>query len=135
MTRLIDADALKEELNKKEVVGRFNTLLLIDNAPTVVPDNDIFEWCTDCKEYDQEKHCCPRWSSKIREAVEEIKQCKLDELRPKGEWIETNSYDENIICSFCKTEFDGDIKLVCGGENPNFCPNCGADMRKGGKEE
>lgn len=33
--RLIDADALKEEVNKKKVVGRFNTLLLIDNAPTV----------------------------------------------------------------------------------------------------
>lgn len=33
--RLIDADALKEEVNKKNVVGRFNTLLLIDNAPTV----------------------------------------------------------------------------------------------------
>ena len=33
--RLIDANALKEEVNKKKVVGRFNTLLLIDNAPTV----------------------------------------------------------------------------------------------------
>jgi len=33
--RLIDADALKEEVNKKNVVGRFNTLLIIDNAPTV----------------------------------------------------------------------------------------------------
>ena len=34
--RLIDSDALKEEVNKKKVVGRFNTILLIDNAPTVV---------------------------------------------------------------------------------------------------
>ena len=33
--RLIDADALKEEFNKKKVVGRFNTIMLIDNAPTV----------------------------------------------------------------------------------------------------
>lgn len=33
--RLIDADALKVEVNNKKVVGRFNTLLLIDNAPTV----------------------------------------------------------------------------------------------------
>lgn len=33
--RLIDADALKEEVNKKKVVGRFNTIMLIDNAPTV----------------------------------------------------------------------------------------------------
>ena len=40
--RLIDADALKEEVNKKNVVGRFNTLLLIDNAPTVEPKQG--EW-------------------------------------------------------------------------------------------
>ena len=36
--RLIDADALKEEINKRQVVGRFNTIQLIDNAPTVTPD-------------------------------------------------------------------------------------------------
>ena len=33
--RLIDADALKEEVNKKKVIGRFNTIMLIDNAPTI----------------------------------------------------------------------------------------------------
>ena len=33
-----------------------------------------FKWCTDCKEYDQEKHCCYRWSKVIRDAVEEMKQ-------------------------------------------------------------
>ena len=26
-----------------------------------------FEWCTDCKEYDQEKHCCHRWTKVIRQ--------------------------------------------------------------------
>lgn len=34
--RLIDADTLKNEVNKKNVVGRFNTIMLIDNAPTIV---------------------------------------------------------------------------------------------------
>ncbi len=33
-----------------------------------------FQWCTDCKEYDQEKHCCHRWSKVIRDTVEEMKQ-------------------------------------------------------------
>lgn len=33
-----------------------------------------FKWCTDCKEYDQEKHCCHRWSRVIRDTVEEMKQ-------------------------------------------------------------
>ena len=31
------------------------------------------EWCTDCKEYDQERHCCPRFNRVIRETVEELK--------------------------------------------------------------
>ena len=33
-----------------------------------------FKWCTDCKEYDQEKHCCHRFSKVIRDTVEEMKQ-------------------------------------------------------------
>lgn len=36
--RLIDADKLKEEVNNKRVVGRFNTIQLIDDAPTVYVD-------------------------------------------------------------------------------------------------
>lgn len=37
--RLIDADKLKEQVNNKHVVGRFNVLNLIDNAPTVFDEN------------------------------------------------------------------------------------------------
>ena len=33
-----------------------------------------FKWCDTCKEYDQEKHCCHRWSRIIRDTVEEMKQ-------------------------------------------------------------
>ena len=40
--------------------------------PSAQPDLD--EWCTDCKEYDQEKHCCPRWNRVIRETAEEVRQ-------------------------------------------------------------
>lgn len=59
--RLIDADTLKEEVNKKNVVGRFNTLLLIDNAPTVlerphgewvIEKNTTFEFYMKCSNCD-----------------------------------------------------------------------------------
>lgn len=40
-----------------------------------------FKWCTDCREYDQEKHCCYRWSKVIRDTVEEMRQ----ELKPMVE--------------------------------------------------
>lgn len=38
------------------------------------------EWCTGCKEYDHEKHCCPRFNRVIRTAIDdaqpEIVRCK-----------------------------------------------------------
>ena len=37
-------------------------------------ESQTFKWCTDCREYDQEKHCCHRWSKVIRNTVEEMKQ-------------------------------------------------------------
>ena len=33
---------------------------------------DLFGWCTDCKEYDKEAHCCHRFSSVIKGAVDEL---------------------------------------------------------------
>ena len=35
--------------------------------------SESFEWCTDCKEYDQEKHCCPRWNKVIKKTIDEMK--------------------------------------------------------------
>ena len=31
------------------------------------------EWCYDCKEYDSEKHCCPRFNKVIEDTLEEMK--------------------------------------------------------------
>ena len=47
-----------------------------------------FKWCTDCKEYDQEKHCCHRWSKVIRDTVEEMKQ----EQEPFKPMVEIDLY-------------------------------------------
>ena len=103
--RLIDADALKEEVNKKNVVGRFNTLLLIDNAPTVCGNNP--KWCESC-----------------------VSKGKCASTRPHGVWARTgqsfvnpNKF-RNFCCSNCFWELDEHIRV-----EPNFCPNCGADMR------
>ena len=104
--RLIDANALKEEVNKKNVVGRFNMLLLIDNAPTVEPTFGLFKemLCAEC------------------------------EKRPQGHWVrDINPYSKayQLKCSVCG-KWGG---LTEKGYNHefNYCPNCGADM-KGGAE-
>ena len=48
------------------------------------------------------------------------------EERPKGEWIKDTTYgNTHIFCSCCK--------MHCA-YTTNFCPHCGADMRKGGVE-
>lgn len=39
-----------------------------------------FEWCTDCKEYDQEKHCCHRWSKIIGSTIADIKAEMASEI-------------------------------------------------------
>lgn len=67
------------------------------------------------------------------EVIEKIKSGELviKDERPKGEWTsrETDGtlypFWERYECSVCK---------AYGSCNDNFCPNCGADMRKGGAE-
>ena len=45
---------------------------MLKEAPAVTAaDLGINEWCTDCKEYDQEKHCCHRFGRVIRQTQEE----------------------------------------------------------------
>ena len=45
---------------------------MISALPSAEPDLD--EWCTDCKEYDQKRHCCPRFRRVIRETVEDVRK-------------------------------------------------------------
>lgn len=53
------------------------------------------------------------------------------EERPQGEWIIVKSplSTETIVkCPYCKDEFIGN-----GVEDYNFCPICGAQMKRGGE--
>lgn len=40
----------------------------------------INEWCTGCKEYDTEKHCCPRFNNVIRHTLNECINERLDKI-------------------------------------------------------
>ena len=91
--RMIDADALKETIasNVYPVADAFNSRdygmfwtggieKAIDDQPAIEPEPHYDEWCTDCKEYDHERHCCPRWNRVIRETLKdaqpEIIRCR-----------------------------------------------------------
>jgi hypothetical protein len=55
-----------------------------------------FRWCTTCKEYDQEKHCCHRWTKVIRNTVEEMKQEYIErEVLDKIDEIITDALDNS----------------------------------------
>lgn len=57
-------------------------IIELTNLPSA--EEEAFEWCDTCKEYDKEKHCCHRWTKVIRNTVEELrvvrcKDCKYAE--------------------------------------------------------
>ena len=85
----------------------------IDRLPSAQPDLD--EWCTDCKEYDSEKHCCPRFNRVIKNALKdarpEIIRCGKCKHRDKrylcDVWDEYIS-NEDFYCG-CAEEREDEI--------------------------
>ena len=92
----------------------------IKNGKALEQEPQSFKWCTDCKEYDQEKHCCHRYSKVIRDTVDEIGQ------EPKtGHWIDIMVGDMPAqACDQCNTFYP----LAYTGGGHKYCPNCGARM-------
>ena len=81
-------------------------------------ESESFEWCTDCKEYDQEAHCCHRFSKMIRKAVDEMRivhciDCQHSEYDSVyGErWCHYNGkaevVDDYHFCSYAERREDG----------------------------
>lgn len=91
---------------------------VFSKLPSAEPYLD--EWCTDCKEYDHERHCCPRWNRVIRETLKDVE-------RKKGKWIDEGFYaDGHGAHAFRCPECGGHI--IEYDADP-FCKWCGADMR------
>ena len=65
-------DALVEftHLEWKYLKMLYPMLEVLEQLPSA--EEESFEWCDTCKEYDQEKHCCHRYSKMIRKTIEEM---------------------------------------------------------------
>lgn len=102
---LISRDALKKAIEPYRYAtdGVFEGIsLIIDNAPTVdIPT----ELCKGCR------------------FLKDCETCE-EKLRPQGEW-RFNVKWQDYECPFCNEWVRPNI-----GGLPNFCPNCGADMRR-----
>lgn len=76
--------------------------------PSVTPQEpQSFKWCTDCREYDQEKHCCHRYSKVIRDTVAEIGQEPKTGQMTNSEWIEFLSKQFDISRTSAKEMLHG----------------------------
>lgn len=56
------------------MIDKAETYKAISELPSAEPEMNFDEWCTDCKEYDHEKHCCPRFNRVIQNALEELNE-------------------------------------------------------------
>jgi len=98
-----------------------------------------YEWCNGCKEHDAENHCCHRLSNFIHTQAQEIHDMAYEEGkndRPQGEWITFPTNHSIMQCPECTALLNNSRTDVFKDKigNMNYCPNCGADMRKGGAE-
>ena len=135
MTRLIDANDLKGAIMKLpndnsryyytgDLLDRERVLDEIDNAPTVEEiENEVNCILTMFGKCSYNKTGCSdcEIKDKIRKALNE---------RPQGEWIEESSETGAlgikytwVRCNQC----DWSNSLIIP---KNFCPNCGADMKR-----
>ena len=67
-------------MNRKNC-GAINCGTIFDDLPSAQPE--LNEWCHDCKEYDKDRHCCPRFNRVIQQTVEEIKAEQPELIRCK----------------------------------------------------
>lgn len=62
-------------------------------AIEALSDRPTDEWCTDCKEYDHEKHCCPRFNRVIRTTLNEA----VANLKSEFESAEYEDYEHATL--------------------------------------
>ena len=74
-----------------------------------IQSEESFEWCNGCKEYDQEKHCCHRYSKVIRQAFEEMKVVHCIDCQH-------SEYDEVYKDRYC--HYNGKAEVV---DDYHFC--------------
>ena len=119
--KLINADEIVYESidtsDTEEYFAKYGTGILvvrkedIDKMPSA--EEESFEWCTDCKEYDQESHCCHRWSKMIRKTVEEMQVVRCSECvsyQEEHHWCKLHE-GEFLLTDYCSY---GERKEVTG---------------------
>lgn len=120
-------DSIKKQIIEKIIklpsVGLYphvsleSVIKIINDTSFEQPELHYDEWCTDCKEYDQKRHCCPRFNRVIRETVEEYKAAQSEPC----DVCESLEEDDTL---YSRSEWDGGIGYDYI-RDIKFCPKCG----------
>lgn len=65
----VHLSAIKENLCNQHRWNEAKEYEALIDRLTAQPEPHYDEWCTDCKEYDKERHCCPRGNKVIRQTL------------------------------------------------------------------
>ena len=124
MSKLVNVDAVIDEIEKHKQYMRdkipneklaelyflahehIKELILL-KVPSA--EEESFEWCDGCKEYDQEQHCCHRFTKVIRQTVAEMKLVHCIDCRH-------SEYDEVYKERYC--HYNGKAEVV---DDYHFC--------------
>lgn len=73
----------------------------LEEVPSAQPEYCLDEWCTECKEYDHERHCCPRFNHVIRTTLQEVQAEQPGIIRCKDckYWREDHTCKEHSLVS------------------------------------
>ena len=108
-------------MDRKEAIERIQEVMTIIRTQHMCKDMD-----GECTTEDRETYI-QRFEA-LRMAIEALQEPE----RKKGKW-EDFDYDNSYLCTSC-----GEIWILNDGtpeeNNMNYCPKCGADMRKNEEE-
>lgn len=80
-------ESLTKEYNRRFQEGGLKLAWIekaVNETPAAQPPLEEFEWCTGCKEYDSEKHCCPRFNYVIRTTIDDVRKEAYKHGKSKG---------------------------------------------------
>ena len=97
----------------------------LKQLPPAQPKPNYDEWCTDCKEYDKEKHSCPRWNKVIKITVNELKSAQPEQhIDADGTlWITVPDIErvKRVIVDEDKSKFCRQFYMDAQPEQPEPC--------------
>ena len=128
ISRQAAIDEIKALYEWHDTVTEDRTINHLKRLPSAQPEMNLDEWCTDCKEYDHERHCCPRWNRVIRQTLKDMKEEQPEIIRCKDckhqvkEWrVDKRFNDKGYMVCGCDVVGDACGYWALLGQDDDYC--------------